>query len=169
VCAYLEPRRLVTTELFLRGPEYVPVWISVGIDVLGGLSIAEVRARVTAELRRVLSPLPLDAQPEQLPGSALPTYPHAATGWPLRTAVSVAELSAYVTRVDGVHLVNEILLAPGSEDARDRVDLTGLQLPRIAGVSVTSGDAAALNAVRGLTPTTGPRGTLPVPVFAEGC
>jgi predicted phage baseplate assembly protein len=169
VCAYLEPRRLVTTELFLRGPEYVPLWVSVGIDVLGGLSIAEVRARVITELRQVLSPLPLDAQPEQRPGSVPPTYPHTGTGWPLRTAVSVAELSAYVTRVDGVHLVNGMLLAAGSASARDRVDLTGLQLPRIAGISVTPGDPAALDVVRGVTPTTGQPGTLPIPVFVEGC
>ena len=27
VCAYLDPRRLVTTEIFLRGPVYKPIWI----------------------------------------------------------------------------------------------------------------------------------------------
>ena len=34
VCDYLDARRLVTTELVLRGPVYKPVWISVGINVV---------------------------------------------------------------------------------------------------------------------------------------
>src|SRR5262249_20590841 len=29
VCAWLEPRRLITTELFLCGPQYVSIWVSV--------------------------------------------------------------------------------------------------------------------------------------------
>ena len=28
ICRYLAPRRLVTTELFLRGPTYVDLWVS---------------------------------------------------------------------------------------------------------------------------------------------
>ena len=48
LCHWLEPRRLVTTELFLRGPAYRGIWISVGIEVDPGRSIAEVRANGTA-------------------------------------------------------------------------------------------------------------------------
>jgi predicted phage baseplate assembly protein len=164
VCAHLEPRRLVTTELILRGPEYVPVLVSVGVDVAAGTSVAEVARRVEAELRRVLSPLPLDAQ--RAPGSTAPTYAHAGTGWPLRTPVSVAELTAVVTRVNGVRVVNGLLLGGGA--APDPVALAGLQLPLLAGVAVTPGDPLPLDRLRGTAPADAPP-SIPVPVVPEGC
>jgi hypothetical protein len=166
--AHLDPRRLVTTELLLRGPDYVPIWISVGIDVTPGASIAEVRTHVTAALRQILSPLPVAAQPGG--GDArTPPYPHADGGWPLRTAVSVAELAAYVTRVEGVRLVNEVVLARGADAARDSVELNGLELPRIAGCAVGPGSAVPLGDLRGATPATGPANAVPVPVLPEAC
>lgn len=168
ICDYLDQRRLVTTELFLRGPQYVPIWVSVGIDVLPGLGIAEVNARVTAELKAVLSPLPLAAQTNGAtpPG---PTYPHAQTGWPLRNPVTAIELTAYVTRVDGVHVVNELLLARGNDTAVDRVELAGLELPRVVAISVTAGAAVPLGDLRGASaPTAGPP-TIPVPALPEVC
>ena len=33
LCNYLDPRRLVTTELAIRGPAYVGVWVSIGIEI----------------------------------------------------------------------------------------------------------------------------------------
>jgi predicted phage baseplate assembly protein len=166
VCRYLDPRRLVTTELHVRGPDYVPIWISVGIDVVAGESVAEVRKLVRAELLRVLSPLPLRYHRE--PGT--PTYQHAATGWPLRTAVTRAELLTFAARVSGVRVVNSILLTATSGADRDRVELTGLQLPRIAGISVVPGDAAPLDELRGTAVEPGPpRPRIPVPVIPEAC
>jgi hypothetical protein len=170
VCRYLDPRRLVTTELFLRGPDYVPIWISVGIDVVPGLSIAEVQQRAAAELRRVLSPLPLELQP---PPAAVappaPSYPHAGTGWPLSTNVAKRELLAFVARVPGVRVVNDILLAQRSDSDQDQVELTGLQLPRIAGLSVVPGDPTPLEQLRGTAPEGPPPVRVPVPVIPERC
>jgi hypothetical protein len=170
ICDYLDQRRLVTTELFVRGPQYVPIWVSVGVDVLPGLGIADVNARVAAELKRVLSPLPLTAQTTAGAAPPGPTYPHAQTGWPLRNPVTAVELTAYVTRVDGVHVVNELLLAQASDAAVDRVELAGLELPRVVAISVTAGAAVPLADLRGTSaPTTaGPR-TIPVPAFPEAC
>ena len=36
ICRYIDPRRLVTTEIFLRGPEYVDLWVSIGVEVEAG-------------------------------------------------------------------------------------------------------------------------------------
>src|SRR5439155_27039447 len=36
VCAWLDPRRLLTTELHVRGPRYVRIYVSVGIVPLPG-------------------------------------------------------------------------------------------------------------------------------------
>ncbi|MFE2879323.1 hypothetical protein ACFXG6_25420 [Streptomyces roseus] len=169
VCRHLDQRRLVTTELFVRGPDYVPVWVSLGIDVVPGESVAEVRARVHAALARILSPLPLEYGPGPAGGPA--DYAHAATGWPLRTAVTKVELGAFATRVAGVRVVNSVLLGAGTGADSDRVELTGLQLPRAAGVSVVPGDPLPLDLLRGTAarPTPGGPRRIPVPVVAEGC
>jgi len=46
VCEYLDPRRLVTTEVFLRGPTYKSIWISVGFKAVAGASVALVRETI---------------------------------------------------------------------------------------------------------------------------
>ena len=51
VCDYVEDRRLLTTELHLRGPVYVPVWASIGIDVMPGRAVGPVREAVKAAVR----------------------------------------------------------------------------------------------------------------------
>ena len=42
VCRYLQPRRLVTTELYVRGPRYVDIAVSVGVQVVGGRAVPPV-------------------------------------------------------------------------------------------------------------------------------
>jgi hypothetical protein len=91
------------------------------------------------------------------------------TGWPLRSPVTAAELAAYVTRVDGVHLVNGLLLGTGADAAVDRVEMTGLQLPRLAAVSVTPGAPLPLQALRGSAAPAGGAPALPVPTFEQEC
>ena len=173
VCAWLDPRRLVTTELFLWGPTYKKVWISVGIDVAAERSIAETRQAVEQALRATLAPLPAaDADPGPRP--LLPVFAPEPSpqprGWPLRKRVVALELVAAVARVPGVTAVRELLLA-GDDDTTSRpsVDMQGLELPRIAGVMVSVGPAMSLADLRGTTPATGRTGFVPVPVVPEEC
>ena len=58
VCARLDARRLVTTELFVVPPTYHRVAVSVGIAVKPGYSTIGVRRWVELVLRQYLSPLP---------------------------------------------------------------------------------------------------------------
>src|SRR5204863_10130034 len=58
VCAWLDPKRLVTTEIFLRGPVYKRIWVSVGISVAADRSSAEVKQAVEQAVRAAVSPLP---------------------------------------------------------------------------------------------------------------
>lgn len=177
VCRHLEPRRLITTELFLRSPVYKPVWVSVGLSVTAGKSVAEVTENVKRRLLQFLSPLPpaggsrLDAQ------TALLTAPQsqaARQGWPLRKAVTDRELLAEATRVDGVQFVNDVFVAAGNEPAATQVSMSGLELPRVAGISVTVGDPASLDELRG-SPQPGAGGgeegklIVPVPLIPEEC
>jgi baseplate J-like protein len=173
MCTYLDARRLVATELFIRGPVYKPIWISVGIAVVAGMSVAEVREAVRRALLDFLSPLP--------PGGAqslddvtavlrMPRYAESRRGWPLRKAVVALELQAVVNRVDGVLLVNDLLLADGSGATQTQIRTNGLELPRVVGISVAVGNPVDLDQVRGQSPAA-PAGSVlvPVPVIPEAC
>ena len=173
LCRYLDPRRLVTTELILRGPIYKGVWISVGIEVAGGVSIAETIDAVKARLRAYLSPLPVrsDFASTEVPLYGPETDP-ALRGWPLGRAVHARALLAEAARVPGVVEIADVLLSFGGGPAVLSVEMNGIELPEILGISVVSGDPVDLAALRGdkgsSTPTTGPA-SLPVPVVAETC
>jgi hypothetical protein len=174
ICDWLDPRRLVTTEVFLRGPDYQGIWVSVGIDVVATASIADVREAVRTRLLRFLSPLGrLPSDPD--PSSDLPAAPDGSEmrpkpGWPLAKPVVALELLAEASRVPGVQLVNSIELAKGNASPRDRIELSGLQLPRVLGISVVAGDAVPLDALRGAKPPDdAKRNVVPVPVVPETC
>jgi hypothetical protein len=189
ICAYLNPRRLVTTEVFLRGPVYKPVWISVGINVVEGVGIAQVREAVRAALLQFLAPL-ADKSSQAAAGGTQATPPGGAQsadeqqpqGWPLRKAVNDRELLAVASRVRGVLSVNNVLVAEGSLPAAAQINMRGLELPRVMGISVSVGEPVSLDALRGqssLPPggATGDEGEgeggagplLPVPVIPEEC
>jgi len=156
ICDYLEPRRLVTTELILRGPEYKPIWVTVGIEVDAGFGISQVQEDVRRAVRRFLSPLPQDEEDDG--------------GWPLNKPVLSLELLAVANRVAGVRLVTGVGLVGDSDGATDRIDIAGLELPKLIGLSVAPGpppDPALLR--DGNDPgTTGPA-QLPVPAVPDEC
>jgi len=180
VCRYLDPRRLVTTELFLRGPDYKDIWITVGINVLAGAAVPTVREAVKQELLRFLAPLnPARSGPLDDPASVLNSSQGAVhqNGWPLRKAVDDRELLAVASRVGGVLLVNGLKIAEGIKASVPQINMSGLELPRVAGISVVVGEPLDLDQLRGQaivsTPTT-PPGTrapkiVPVPVVPEEC
>lgn len=154
IANYLEPRRLITTEIFICGPVYKPVWVSVGIKVLPGAGVAQVREAVKSTLAQFLSPLPDPSQPDamldsQLTLNTMPPRARTQRGWPLSKPVLAQELLAVASRVEGVWLVTQVLIAEDLETATDRLEMNGLELPRLAGMSVTLGDAADLDQVRG--------------------
>lgn len=158
VCDYADERRLVTTELHLRGPTYTQVWLSIGIDVLAGRDIGPVREAVKAEVRRFLSPL--------LGG-------HLGTGWPLVTPVNRLEVLAVAARVDGVAKVFDVLLTDKDGAALDQVPMaTSLHLPRLMAIDVRQGDPLPLADLRGDSTEADDPGAvslLPIPFTPEEC
>jgi predicted phage baseplate assembly protein len=156
VCRYLNPRRLITTELHITGPVYVPVYVSVGIDVLAGEDTAPVRERVKQRLRNFLSPLSGGFEGE---------------GWPLDHAVESVELLTVVARVSGVARVNEVQLADENGVTSSPIELEGVQLPGVAALSVQSGEAQPVAELLGQTdePLPSDKRRLPVPVVPEEC
>jgi hypothetical protein len=172
VCSYLDTRRLVTTEVFLRGPEYVGIWISIGIQVLPGINPAPVREAVKAAVLQFLAPIV--GGPQQLPDDPAvllnaPLSPSVYKGWPLGKPVISLEVMTVAGRTSGVEFVQDVLLAQ-SGAAVAQVEMTGLQLPRVLGISVTNGPALSLDELRGGTTQTGPiAGVAQLPVIPGEC
>lgn len=182
ICNYLAPRRLVTTQLILRGPVYKPIWVSVGMNVVAGSAIAEVREAVKKSLLDFLSPL-RQSQAAQLDNQAAflrtPEYAYMQKGWPLRKPVTARELLAVASRVPGVLLINDVFIAEDTKPAADQIAMSGLELPRVLGISVSIGDPMEIDQLRGEVPTpvtgtgtgtgiTGPK-IVPVPLVPEEC
>jgi hypothetical protein len=139
----------------------------VGINVVEGVGIAQVREAVRGTLFQFLAPLGADAQQQ---------------GWPLRKAVNDRELLAVASRVQGVLSVNNVLIAEGNLPASAQIGMRGLELPRVMGISVTVGEPASLEELRGQSSLPpggaaggdddgegGPGPFLPVPVIPEEC
>lgn len=178
VCQWLEPRRLVTTELFVTPPQYVPVWVSVAVEVEEGFARETVFGWVELAVRQYLAPLP--------------PYGPAGEGWAFGRDVQVNDVEAAVLRVQGVRRVLRLRLEgydiPALADARRsvagsdgdvRVVVETWQLPVVRQVLVTD-DAAAEDfpagsiVPPGTSPTTPSGGgstpdDIPVPIEVEVC
>lgn len=160
VCDYLDRRRLITTEVHVRGPIYRNVYVSVGIEVLPGEDLPPVRNAVRSALRTFLSPLEGGFDGE---------------GWPLQRAVERRELLTVAARVSGVASVDEIQLAGPSGEPVEEVSMTGVQLPRLSGLAVQSGPARPMEALYSQTCPGGGEvedeepSFFPVPVVPEEC
>lgn len=156
VCDHLDPRRLVTTEIYVRGPQYLPVYLSVGIRVKAGYFPDEVEKAVEQRLQSYLS--------------AVPPYGPDGAGWPLKKPLERKDLEAVATRVDGVEYVEALEMGVETPQNISDYRITGLQLPRLVGVSVRQGNAEPLEAVfapAGQAPDI--TGTVPIPVSRATC
>jgi Baseplate J-like protein len=162
ICRHLDPRRLVTSELFLRGPDYQPIVVSVGIEPEPERSIAEVREAVRRTLMAFLSPLPAG-------GAGLPPFAHSGTGWPLGHPVRKLELDTVAGRVTGVLYIRDVLLAGADGVTVDQIEMSGLQLPRVAAISVVAGDPEPIAQLQGVLAAPGDPGLLAVPLTPEAC
>jgi hypothetical protein len=156
VCDHLDPRRLITTEIYARGPEYLDVHLSVGLRVREGYFRDVVIQDVRTRLEEYLSSLP--------PGGP------DGEGWPLSRRLLKKDLEATVTRVPGVDYVQSMQMGVGSSLDVEARDLTGLQLPRLATLGVREGEAESLAALLGeTTPGSGTGDVVPVPVSRTKC
>jgi predicted phage baseplate assembly protein len=161
VCEYLEPRRLVTTEIYVCGPSYVAVHLSVGVQVREGFFRDTVLQAVHERLHAYLSAWGPDG-PEGEEGN----------GWPLERKLVKKDLEAVVTRVSGVEYVTSMELGVGSTSNIDEKELTGLELPLLSSASVREGDAEPLavllygEVLDEQVPSTR---SVPIPVRREKC
>jgi hypothetical protein len=156
VCNYLEPRRLLTTEVHIIGPDYQDLTVSVGFDIVAGQDVATVQAGISAAISNYLSPL--NGGP-------------AGTGWPLQKSVVDRELLAQAARVNGVSDISNVLMWDVNGNAITTLPIANIQLPRLDQIQVNTGDPQPLTqGTTGATGTTASGQTLvPVPVSPAGC
>jgi predicted phage baseplate assembly protein len=122
VAAHLDPRRLVTTELYVVPPTYRRITVSVGVRVREGYQVDAVRRWVELILRQFLAPVP--------------PYGPDSRGWPLGRAVRAAELHAVAVQVDGVEFLEGLELgsAPGG-----LIELDPWEVPELTSLTVVTG------------------------------
>jgi hypothetical protein len=171
VCQYLDTRRLITSEVFLRGPTYVGIWVSIGIRALPGVPVGPVREAVKGAVLSFLAPTSGGPQllPDE-PATLLSTPQAVSKGWQLGKSVIALEIMAVAGRVPGVEFVQNVLLAKDAGPV-PQVDFSGLELPRVLGISVTDGEPLTLAELQGAIPATvgtGP-GAVQVPIIPQEC
>lgn len=129
--AWLKPRTLIGTELYVLAPEFVPVAAALSVRVEDPRSERSVLAAVERTVAEWLFALP----PGGLRGE----------GWPLGRSVDAEEIEARAARVPGVLAVGTVRLWRGSaagwqEAGGGRIDLNDWQLPDLQAVSAQPGD-----------------------------
>ncbi|HEY1902798.1 MAG TPA: putative baseplate assembly protein [Terracidiphilus sp.] len=150
VCTYLEPRRLLTTEVHVVAPDYQDLSVSVGFDIVPGKDIATVTEAIKTAIANYLSPL---------------TGGPSGTGWPLGKPVIDGELLAQAARVDGISDIQSVSIWDGSNNAITTLPIANIQLPRLDQVGANTGAAADLTQAASSSPTT----LVPVPVLPASC
>jgi hypothetical protein len=151
ICDYLEPRRVLTTELHIRGPIYRRIGVGIGIQAVPGQAEAPLINAVTAAIAGFLSPL---------------TGGFDGTGWPLNKTVDPGEILAAASRVPGVARVNGVLIVDESGNPLPNgMPISGLELPRVNPIRVASGATPTPAATA--PPDEVP--ALPVPIVPENC
>lgn len=159
LCAYLEPRRILTTELHLVGPVYRDLWVSLSVEIIPGFDTAPVLQSVRGTVEQFLSPL------------------HGGfhgKGWPLNKAVEAGEIAAFAARVSGVAKINQIYIGDSGGTLATDFSVLGLELPRLAGLSVGPGTAPTIEEMRsglGAEPASSDAAVqlIPVPVIPREC
>ncbi|MBK7823657.1 putative baseplate assembly protein [Nannocystis sp.] len=156
VCAHLDRRRLVTTELYVIPPTYRRIAVAVGLQVQPGHGIETVRRWVELALRQYLAPLP--------------PYGPGGQGWPLGRRVHGPELEAAALQVEGVEYLESLAVA-GWDDTKGwspgTVKLALDEVPELVEITVVQGPAREPGATLEPAAPTGP--IVPVPIVREEC
>jgi Baseplate J-like protein len=167
VHSWLDGRRPLATEMYVIGCQYVPMAVSVGIDIVDPDQRDGVMRAVRQAIRNWLWALP--------PGGPM------GKGWPLGRTVQDREIELAAARVPGVAGVGDVRLFTRAEGERtwqelgrerDRIllRLKPWQLPELLGVMI--GDGAAASELDGMDGAQSDPSDLPVlavPVVPELC
>jgi predicted phage baseplate assembly protein len=140
VCAYLDQRRLIATELYVIAPTYVPVTIALQVLAQPDADTAAVEQAVESALTTYLDPL--------AGGSVDPTTP--GTGWPFGGTIYFVDVLRVASQVAGVIRVADLVITLKSAPAPACTDVTiptGALLTVQAVSATVTADPAAMGAI----------------------
>jgi predicted phage baseplate assembly protein len=109
VCAYLDARRLLTTELYVIGPTYRQVEVQVEIVVADDADLAEVQQNVEQTLLDYFNPL---------------RGGEDGSGWPFGGPILFSRVNQRVFTVAGVSSVTRLTIFVDGEEAPQCTDVT---------------------------------------------
>lgn len=156
VCAWLDQRRLVTTELYVIPPTYRRVAVAVGVQTKPGYGSEAVRHWVELVIRQYLAPLP--------------PYGPEGQGWPLGRRVYGPELEAAALQVEGVQFLTGLEVAGWNGTAWE-VGPVALEPYEVAELAVITVEDGPLRLTPGQTlePPASTTVPVPIPVLREEC
>lgn len=158
VCAWLDARRLVTTELYVIPPAYRKVAVAVGLQVKDGYGVEAVRRWVELVIRQYLAPLP--------------PYGPDGKGWPLGRRVHGPELEAAALQVEGVEFLEDLRVAGFDEQSQQwiqgTVELAEYEVPELAEITVVEGPVT-LNPGEAIGAPPPEKTPVPIPVMRQVC
>jgi len=158
VCAWLDARRLVTTELYVIPPAYRKVAVAVGLQVKDGYGVEAVRRWVELVIRQYLAPLP--------------PYGPSGNGWPLGRRVHGPEVEAAALQVEGVEFLEDLKVAGFDEAAQQwvqgTVELALYEVPELTEITVVEGPVT-LNPGEAIGAPPPGKTPVPIPVIRQVC
>jgi predicted phage baseplate assembly protein len=146
VCRYLDQFRLLTTEVYVKGPAYTPVKVHAAVSARAYAAFDRVAREIEQAIDRYLAPLTRTASPAAA-GAADGVVPAAGSprigGWPFGRDLHPTSLFAVILGVPEVVSVESLSLTVGTApvtNLRDSIVLLADGLPYGAGhdISVTS-------------------------------
>jgi predicted phage baseplate assembly protein len=159
VCAQLDARRLVTTELYVVPPTYHQVAVSIGVHAQPGYSGNAICSWVKKVIQQYLSPLP--------------PYGPSGGGWPLGRNVIGPELMAVALQVEGIDYLEPVALGELDSSgawqsvASGTIELQPWEVVELSSITVVVGQPLDAGATVPGPPT--PTATFPVPVPMDQC
>jgi predicted phage baseplate assembly protein len=127
VCAYLDQRRLIATELYVIAPTYVPVSITLQVLAQPDADTATVEQAVESALTTFLDPL--------VGGSIDPTTP--GTGWPFGGTIYFVDVLRVAAQVTNVIRVADLVIT-----------LDGVQTAACTDAAVTAGALLTVQSIQ---------------------
>lgn len=157
VFRYLAPRTLLGTELYVLSPQFIPVALSLSLEVMDRSNLTSIIHTVEKNLLNNLWPL--------APGG------FNGKGWPLGRELDVNELRTLAGRTPGVLAINELQLyfqrRDGQWQTTSKLRLEAYQLPELAEVHIEEGEQIPAPPRRVVQPA--PENGIAVPVIPDFC
>jgi predicted phage baseplate assembly protein len=122
VCQYLDQFRLLTTEVYVKGPAYKAIKVHAAVSANAYAAPDDVARKVQEALDRYLAPLirnaPADAAQQSATGDTAPAA-SASGGWPFGRHLHPTSLFAVISGVPGVTSVDSLSLTVGTTPVTD--------------------------------------------------